>query len=160
MEFSPSHMILSSTSIAHGSGAVQNPAVELYFDYNGPRTNNRIEGWHSRLKKVAGKVHPNIFEIVDVLKKEQACTEMKTEQFESGATQPAQKKRYVDRERRIRTRPLFDRFQNGEYNLADCIASVRHQTSLIPRPSVHAEGGSGEYGTKFFQHRGISAVEI
>ena len=77
------------------------------------------------------------------MKKEQACTE------------PAWK---ICRQRRIRT--LLDRFQNGEYNVADCIASVRHQTSLIPRPSVHAEGGSGEYGTKFFQHRGISAVEI
>ena len=65
---------------------------------------------------------------MDVLKKEQACTEMKTEQFESGATQPAQKKRYVDRKGRIRT--LFDRFQNGEYSLADHIASVRHQTGL------------------------------
>ena len=55
-----------------------------YFDYNGPRTNNHIEGWHSRLKKVVGKSHPNIFEIVDVMKKEEACTEMKMEQFESG----------------------------------------------------------------------------
>ena len=57
-------------------------------------------------KKIVGKLHPNIFEIVDVMKKQQACTEMKMERFESGATQPAWKKRYVDRDRRIRT--LFD----------------------------------------------------
>ena len=47
------------------------------------RTNNHIEGWHSRLKEIVGKSHPNIL-IVDVMKKEQACTEMKMEQFESG----------------------------------------------------------------------------
>jgi len=50
-----------------------------------------------------GRLHPNICDIVDAMKKEQACTEMKMEQFESGAMQPARKKRYVDRDRRIRT---------------------------------------------------------
>ena len=39
-------------------------------------TNNHVEGWHSRLKKVVGKVHPNIFEIVEAFKKEQASTEV------------------------------------------------------------------------------------
>ena len=47
------------------------------------RTNNHIEGWHSRLKEIEGKSHPNIL-IVDAMKKEQACTEMKMEQFKSG----------------------------------------------------------------------------
>ena len=28
------------------------------------RTNNHIEGWHSKLKKVVGKAHPNVYEIV------------------------------------------------------------------------------------------------
>jgi len=37
------------------------------------------EGWHSRLKKIVRKSHPKIFEIVDVLRKEQATTEMKFE---------------------------------------------------------------------------------
>jgi len=61
-------------------------------DYNGTKTNNHIKGWHSWLKKTVGKLHPNVCEIVDVMKKELACTEMKMEQFESGATQRAQKK--------------------------------------------------------------------
>ena len=43
-----------------------------YYDYDGPRTNNHVEGWHSRLKWIVGKPHPNIFEIVDVIRKEQA----------------------------------------------------------------------------------------
>ena len=37
-----------------------------YFSYDGPRTNNRLEGWHSKLKKIAKKPHPNIFELIDV----------------------------------------------------------------------------------------------
>ena len=32
--------------------------------------------WDSRLKKIVGKSHPNIFEIIDVMCKEQATTEV------------------------------------------------------------------------------------
>ena len=43
-----------------------------YFDFQGPRTNNNVEGWHSRLKKVVGKPHPNLYEIIYVFKREEA----------------------------------------------------------------------------------------
>ena len=99
-----------------------------YYNYNGPRTNNHVEGWHSRSKRIVGKPHPNIFEIVDVIKKEQATTEMKLEQFAAGATQPPLKKRYIQWDEKICK--LFERFQNGESSLAEYLASVRHQTGL------------------------------
>ena len=44
--------------------------VECLREWLCIRTNNHVEGWHSRLKKVVGKAHPNIFEIVEVFKKE------------------------------------------------------------------------------------------
>ena len=74
---------------------------------------------------MVGKSHPNIFEIIDVMRKEQAITEMK---FEAGAMQPSRKRRYVKRDERGST--LFERFQNGQCNLADYLAAVRHQTGL------------------------------
>ena len=64
-----------------------------------------IESWHSRLKKIVGKVHPNIFEIIDVMRKEQATTEMKLNQFEAGAMRPSPKK-CVQRDARLTT--LFE----------------------------------------------------
>ena len=39
-----------------------------------------------------------IFEIVDVMRREQACVEMKLDQFTAGATQPSRKKRYIKKE--------------------------------------------------------------
>ena len=39
----------------------------------GPRTNNNTEGWHSKLRKLAGKAHPNIYEAVTLFKSEQAA---------------------------------------------------------------------------------------
>ena len=28
-----------------------------------PKTNNYLEGWHNKLKQIARKPHPNVFEI-------------------------------------------------------------------------------------------------
>ena len=82
-----------------------------YFDFEGPRTNNYVEGWHSQLKKVGGKSHPNIFELIEIMKKEEATTKMKMQVCESGATGPPRRRRVRERERRIQT--LFQRFNGG-----------------------------------------------
>ena len=44
-----------------------------------PRTNNHLEGWHRWFRTVVSKYDPNIFELIDKLKGEQARTEMTTE---------------------------------------------------------------------------------
>ena len=80
------------------------------------------------MKRIVGKPHPNIFELVDVMRREQATTEMKLEQYATGATQLPRKRRYIQRDENIRT--LFEHFQNGEASLAEYVASVRHQTGL------------------------------
>ena len=49
------------------------------------RGSTHLEGWHSRLKKVVGKSHPNIYELVDVFKREETSTKMKM--LEAGAQQ-------------------------------------------------------------------------
>ena len=36
-----------------------------YFNHGGPHTNNHVEGWHNHLKKMARKVHPNLFEFIE-----------------------------------------------------------------------------------------------
>ena len=37
-----------------------------------PRTNNYLEGWHNKLKRIARKAHPNVFELVEIFKQEQS----------------------------------------------------------------------------------------
>ena len=89
-----------------------------YYDYEGPQTNNHIEGWHTRLKKIVGKAHPNIFEVFEVMKKEQASSEMKLEQLELGRGRaPPQKKKFIEKNKRISA--LFERFKEGQYSLSD-----------------------------------------
>lgn len=39
------------------------------------QTNNSVEGWHYKLNRTLGFHHPNAFELVEVLKIEQAAVE-------------------------------------------------------------------------------------
>ncbi len=48
--------------------------AELWWQYdnlNGVRTNNHLEGWHSRMNKTFSHPHPNIYRLIDMLKQEQ-----------------------------------------------------------------------------------------
>ena len=50
------------------------------YETEGPQTNNHLEGWHNRLRRVVGKSHPNIFECVEVFQREQVSTEVSIQQ--------------------------------------------------------------------------------
>ena len=77
-------------------------AVWNVLDSGDCRTNNHIEGWHSKLKKVVGKAHPNVFKLVRTFKQEQACVDVKLAQAAAGARAPAQSRWTVEKNRRIR----------------------------------------------------------
>ena len=64
-----------------------------YFDYTGPHTNNHVKGWHSRLSKVVGKAHANVYELVDVIKREEATSKLKLQQYKSGAVLQARRRK-------------------------------------------------------------------
>ena len=36
-------------------------------DSGSHRTNNHVDGWHNKLKRVARKAHPNVFELVEIM---------------------------------------------------------------------------------------------
>ena len=72
-----------------------------FFRYCGPRTNNHVEGYHSRLIKKAGKSHPNIFEVVALFVQEEASGLVQIIQLESGQPAPKRRRMYVDTDSRI-----------------------------------------------------------
>ena len=53
---------------------------------------DHVEGWHSCLSKVVGKAHPNVYELVNVIKREEATSKLKLQQYESGAVLPARRR--------------------------------------------------------------------
>ena len=72
-----------------------------YFRYDGPRTNNHVEGFHNRLKKKAGKAHPNLYEIVDLFSQEEASTSVHMLQVQAGQPAPKRRKKYDNIDSRL-----------------------------------------------------------
>ena len=44
-------------------------AMWNFYNYDGPCTNNCLERWHNRLKRIVKKPHQNIYEIIHVFKR-------------------------------------------------------------------------------------------
>ena len=65
------------------------------------RTNNHMEGWHSKLKKVVGKAHPNVFEIVRIFKMEQAAVDVAVAQLLAGAHPPVRSQAAIEKDTKI-----------------------------------------------------------
>ena len=80
------------------------------------------------MKKVVGKAHPNIYELVEVIKKEEALTTMRVQQIVAGASQPPRRRKVRDRDRKIQT--LFQRLELGTVTLDNYLDSIKHHTGL------------------------------
>ncbi len=71
------------------------------FESSSTRTNNHVEGCHNCLRKLVGKAHPNVFEITETVKKEQASVEVSLAQLAAGAAPPRRGRRDIGRARMI-----------------------------------------------------------
>ncbi|XP_071177801.1 uncharacterized protein [Mytilus edulis] len=88
-----------------------------HFSNEGPRTNNHLEGWHSKLKKHVNHAHPNIYILIEILKKTQVNTEANQIQVAAGGTQRPTSLKY--RNINIRLATLKERFLQGELAVQD-----------------------------------------
>ena len=76
-------------------------------------TNNNLEGWHNRVKTLAGKAHLNIFEMVELFKTEQCRMEASILQLATGRT--VRSKGSSRKREEERTRKIEDKFDAGDY---------------------------------------------
>ena len=93
------------------------PAGWNHHDTDGPRTNNHLEGWHGRLKKIIGKAHPNVFEMVKFLLDEQKLNELRTVRYEAGQRLPPKKAKYQN---------MNNRLDNLKFRLATGAIQLMH----------------------------------
>ena len=80
------------------------------------------------MNKVVGKAHPNVFEIVEVFKAEQASTEVSLAQLATGATPPRRARRTVDKDKRIAK--LKRRFAKNTISLKDYVRRIAGHTGF------------------------------
>ena len=69
--------------------------------YHMDGTNNHVEGYHTRLMRKAGKIHPNIFEVVEMFSQEEAASLVSILQLQSGQPAPKHRKKYINLHARL-----------------------------------------------------------
>lgn len=67
----------------------------------GDRTNNIVEGWHNAFNNRAQAAHVTPWKFIDLMRDEQALTDLKLEQILRGDAQQIKNKKYRDRNRRL-----------------------------------------------------------
>ncbi len=80
------------------------------------------------LKKMVGKAHPNIYELVDVIKSEDSIATMKIGQLTAGATQAPRRRKIRERKRKLET--LFQRLELGSVSLNEYLDAIKYHTGL------------------------------
>ena len=86
--------------------------------------NNHVEGWHNKINKNGGKSHPNIYEVVEPFKTEQAATEVTLWQLEPGGTFAGTRKAYRCKEFKNDWEKIKEKFENNDYSLDQYISAV------------------------------------
>ena len=94
------------------------------YSMEGARTNNNTEGWHSKLRKLAGKAHPNIYEAVTLSKSEQAATEVIIMQLAAGGLSTRRRRKYKLHEKRLAT--IKKKYEAGDNMLSEFLKAHCH----------------------------------
>ena len=93
-----------------------------HYSTNGPRTNNHVEGWHNKLNSAAGKAHPNVFELVELFRNEQAMTEVTLQQLAAGGATRKRERCYRIKDRAIKR--VQQKFEAGTYSIDEYIDQI------------------------------------
>ena len=99
------------------------------YSLDGPRTNNNAEGWHSKVRKLVGKAHPNIYETITLFQSEQAATEVSLIQLAAGGLPVRRRRRkYRNHEKRLIT--IKEKYEAGDYTLSELLKAYSHWVSF------------------------------
>ena len=101
----------------------------IYFNQHQSRTNNHVEGWHSRMKKSsASHTQTSLHGLTIYIQREEAVTKAKIQSFRSGAT--ARQWRHCMKEKEKKIQTLFERFNTGGMSLNEYLAAISHLTGF------------------------------
>jgi hypothetical protein len=88
------------------------------------RTNNMVEGWHSKMTKKIGRSHPNIFQWLKCIQDEQANTELTCRHAELGAALATRRRKYRLFDDCIER--VQDLFVQGDVTVFQYLERIRH----------------------------------
>ena len=100
------------------------PRMWNYYNHGGPRTNNHLEGWHNRMKRIARKAHLNLYEVLELFQREQAAGEVMMQQLQSGGVRRKKRRKVEQREEKIKE--LQGELSNGDRDIDSYLFAIRH----------------------------------
>ena len=77
---------------------------------------------------MARKAHPNVFELVEIMKQEQADTEVSIAQLAAGAQAPRRAKKSITKDKRIEE--LKNRFSQDNITLGEYVRGMSAHTAI------------------------------
>ncbi|XP_048258597.1 uncharacterized protein LOC125384158 [Haliotis rufescens] len=89
------------TAFSWVQGGAFMPEIWNHFENQCHRTNNHLEGWHTKIKKLAKKCHPNIYEVVKLFQREQSLKEVAVLRLSHQWSEPSRRKKYKAIDARI-----------------------------------------------------------
>ena len=91
------------------------PKTWNYYQMEGPKANNHLEGWRSKINRAVGKAHPKIFELVELIKTEQVNTETCLAQLVADGAVRNTRKKYMYSTKQRRLAKIGEKFERGLY---------------------------------------------
>ena len=99
-----------------------------HYNNNGPRTTNHVDGWHHKINNLLRHSHPNIYTLIDIIRKEKAVNEVKLFQHANGGKQRPRKRIY--RELEVQHGKLKQKLTTGVLNIIDYADAASHLVKL------------------------------
>ena len=111
------------------------------YSLDGPHTNNNAEGWHSKICKLAGKAHPNIYKLaVELFKAEQTATEVSLMQLAAGGLPVRRRRNYRRHEKRLLT--IKEKYEASDYTLSELVKVFSNWVSFSGLDINHCDAFS------------------
>ena len=82
----PPSTVLAQSGMLHVTYLVYIDSI-TFFNFSGYNS-HFVEGWHRKLNAVISRPHPNIYQLVDVIKGQQALTDLAAVQLDPGSQPP------------------------------------------------------------------------
>ena len=87
------------------------------------RTNNMVKGWHSKLNRYVRRIHPNLHQLINELKKEQAMTQVSIQRARLGGRPAPRRQKYVRIDEQVET--LTSDYTAGRFTSVQYLAGLR-----------------------------------
>lgn len=97
--------------------------IEMWNQYGVEhRTTNAAEGWHNKINDKVSKSHPNVFDLVKILRQEQESVDLSIVQLTNGSGEQQMKKKY--RTLKARHNRLRERFEQNEISVTQLLYAI------------------------------------